>query len=83
MHPAYHRHVEIISDYLLDHRYRKQEPVDWLPKHAYHRPLAAYINGLAEARFQIERVLEIHQREADAGGVPGLLYVRAVETGTR
>lgn len=83
VHPAYHRHVEIVSDYMLDHRYPKREPVDWLPKHAYHRPLSAYINGLAGAGFQIERVVEIHQREADAGGVPGLLYVRTVETGTR
>jgi ubiquinone/menaquinone biosynthesis C-methylase UbiE len=83
VHPAYHPHVAIVSDYLLDHRYPKREPVDWLPKHAYHRPLSAYINGLAEAGFHIERSVEIHQREADAGGVPGLLYMRAVRTGTR
>ena len=77
VHPAYHPHVQILSDYLLDHRYPKHEPVDWLPEHAYHRPLATYVNELVEAGFRIERVVEAHQRDADAGGVPGLLYARA------
>jgi ubiquinone/menaquinone biosynthesis C-methylase UbiE len=89
VHPAYHPHVQILSDYLLDHRYPKQRPVDWLPKHAYHRPLAAYVNELAQAGFRIARLIEVHQRaandvvanrtERDAGGVPGLLYARAAK----
>lgn len=89
VHPAYHPHVEIVSDYLLDHSYPKQRPVDWLPTHAYHRPLAAYLNELAHAGFRIERVVEAHQEavndpirtraERDAGGVPGLLYARVTK----
>jgi ubiquinone/menaquinone biosynthesis C-methylase UbiE len=89
VHPAYHPHIQILSDYLLEHRYAKQRPVDWLPKHAYHRPLSTYVNGLAQAGFRIERFVEVHQRaatdvvanrtERDAGGVPGLLYARAAK----
>ena len=89
VHPAYLPHVEILSDYLLDHRYAKQRPVDWLPTHAYHRPLGTYLNELAKAGLRIERVIEAHQRatndvvanrvERDAGGVPGLLYARAAK----
>jgi ubiquinone/menaquinone biosynthesis C-methylase UbiE len=89
VHPAYHPHVQILSDYLLDHRYTKQGMADWLPKHAYHRPLATYLNELVRASFQIERVIEFHQQtandvvanraERDAGGVPGLLYARATK----
>jgi ubiquinone/menaquinone biosynthesis C-methylase UbiE len=89
VHPAYHPHVQILSDYLLDHRYPKQRPVDWLPTHAYHRPLAAYVNELARAGLRIERLVEAHQAAAndavvnraarDAGGVPGLLYGRAAK----
>jgi ubiquinone/menaquinone biosynthesis C-methylase UbiE len=80
VHPCYHPHVEIAGDYLLDHRYAKLRPPDWLPPHAYHRPLAAYVNELADAGFRIERVVEEHTpgRPADLGGVPGLLYARAV-----
>ena len=78
VHPCYHAHVEILEDYLLDHRYLKVVPVDWLPPHAYHRPLGAYVNELARAGFRIERVFEEHMgtRPADAGGVPSLLYAR-------
>jgi ubiquinone/menaquinone biosynthesis C-methylase UbiE len=89
VHPAYQPHVEILSDYLLDHRYEKQRPVDWLPPHAYHRPLAAYVNELAQAGLRLDRLVEAHQRAAndvvedrarrDAGRVPGLLYARAVK----
>ena len=89
VHPAYHPHVQILSDYLVDHRYPKQLPVEWLPEHAYHRPLAAYVNELARAGLQIERLVETHQRATndvvdnraarDAGGVPGLLYARATK----
>lgn len=79
VHPCYHPHVEILSDYLLDHRYLKERPVDWLPPHAYHRPLGAYLDELARTGFRIERVVEEHTpgRPQDAGGVPGLLYARA------
>jgi ubiquinone/menaquinone biosynthesis C-methylase UbiE len=89
VHPAYHPHVQILSDYLLDHSYSKQQPVDWLPKHAYHRPLAAYVNELAQTGLRVERLIEAHQQAAndavtdrttrDAGGVPGLLYARATK----
>lgn len=89
VHPAYHPHVEIVTDYLIDHRYPKVHPVDWLPSHAHHRPLAAYVNALADNGLRVERFVEAHQRstsdtvpsraERDAGGVPGLLYVRAAK----
>jgi len=82
VHPCYHPHVEIVDDYLLDHRYAKLRPPDWLPLHAYHRPLAAYVEELAGAGFRLERLVEPHTpgRPDDAGGVPGLLYARAVKT---
>jgi ubiquinone/menaquinone biosynthesis C-methylase UbiE len=81
VHPCYHPHVEILSDYLRDHRYRKPSPPDWLPPHAHHRPLGAYVNELGQAGLSIVRVAEEHTagRPADAGGVPGLLYARAVK----
>lgn len=81
VHPCYHPHVEIVDDYLVDHRYAKLRPPDWLPPHAYHRPLAAYVNELAVAGFILERVVEEHTpgRPADRGGVPGLLYARAAK----
>jgi ubiquinone/menaquinone biosynthesis C-methylase UbiE len=89
VHPAYEPHVEIITDYLLDHRYAKRTPVDWLPRHAYHRPLSAYVTALVEAGLRIERLVEAHQRatddavadrsQRDAGRVPGLLYARAAK----
>jgi ubiquinone/menaquinone biosynthesis C-methylase UbiE len=80
VHPCYHPHVAIVEDYLLEHRYLKYVPVDWLPPHAYHRPLAAYVNDLTDAGLRLERMVEVHMgdRPADAGGVPGLLYGRAV-----
>ena len=39
----------------------------------------AYLDGLAQAGFCLERVVEEHTpgRPQDAGGVPGLLYARA------
>jgi SAM-dependent methyltransferase len=77
VHPCYRGHVEIVTDYLLDHRYRKRLPTDWLPAHAYHRPLGTYVDQLTLAGFRIERVVEVHHAAADAGGVPGLLYARA------
>ena len=79
VHPCYHPHVEIVSDYLLDHSYLKKAPVDWLPPHAYHRPLGTYVSELRQAGFRLEHVVESHTagRPQDAGGVPGLLYARA------
>ena len=79
VHPCYRGHVEIVTDYLLDHRYAKRVPRDWLPRHAYHRPLNVYFNDLAETGFRVERVLEVHHQADDAGDVPGLLYARAVK----
>jgi ubiquinone/menaquinone biosynthesis C-methylase UbiE len=79
VHPCYPPHVENVMDYLVDHRYRKQLPPDWLPQHAYHRPLGVYVGELVQAGFRIERVVEEHRRAADAGGVPGLLYARSVK----
>jgi len=80
VHPCYDAHVEILSDYLRDHRYLKVVPVDWLPPHAYHRPLGMYVNELTKAGLRLEHVTEEHTagRPADAGGVPGLLYARAI-----
>lgn len=80
VHPCYRGHVEIVTDYLLDHRYRKRLPTDWLPAHAYHRPLGTYFDRLAESGFRIERVAEVHHAAADAGDVPGLLYARVVQS---
>ena len=68
----------IVDEYLLDHRYRKRVPPDWLPAHAYHRPLGAYVNELARCGFALERVVEEHHPDADTSGVPGILYARAV-----
>lgn len=79
VHPCYRGHVEIVTDYLLDHRYRKRLPREWLPAYAYHRPLGTYVDQLARTGFRIERVVEVHHADSDAGGVPGLLYARAVK----
>jgi ubiquinone/menaquinone biosynthesis C-methylase UbiE len=79
VHPCYRPHVEIVDDYLREHRYAKRLPPDWLPSHAYHRPLGAYVGELARAGFRIERLLEVHHTASDAPGVPGLLYARAMK----
>jgi ubiquinone/menaquinone biosynthesis C-methylase UbiE len=79
VHPCYHGHVEVVTDYLLDHRYRKRLATAWLPAHAYHRPLGTYVEQLVQAGFRIERVVEAHHSDADAGGVPGLLYARVAQ----
>jgi ubiquinone/menaquinone biosynthesis C-methylase UbiE len=79
LHPCYRGHVEIVEDYLLDHRYAKRIARDWLPAHAYHRPLSAYVNTLADAGFRVERIVEAHHAPDDAGEVPGYLYARAVK----
>ena len=78
VHPCYGGHVAVVTDYLVDHRYRKRVPPDWLPTHAYHRPLGAYVDELTRVGLRIERVVEVHHPAADASGVPGLLYARCV-----
>ena len=78
VHPCYGGHVAIVTGYLVDHRYRKRVPPDWLPTHAYHRPLGAYVDELTRVGLRIERVVEVHHPAADASGVPGLLYARCV-----
>lgn len=79
VHPCYGGHVDIVTDYLLDHRYRKRVPPDWLPTHAYHRPLGTYVSELARVGFRIDRLVEAHHPAADNRGVPGLLYARVVK----
>jgi ubiquinone/menaquinone biosynthesis C-methylase UbiE len=79
VHPCYGGHVAIVTDYLREHRYRKRVPPDWLPTHAYHRPLGTYVDELVRVGFRIGRLVEAHHPAADASGVPGLLYVRAVK----
>ena len=79
VHPCYAGHVANVTDYLLDHRYAKRVPPDWLPRHAYHRPIGTYVDELARAGLRLERLVEAHHQAADQGGVPGLLYARAVD----
>jgi ubiquinone/menaquinone biosynthesis C-methylase UbiE len=79
VHPCYLPHVENVTDYLLAHRYRKRRPPGWLPQHAYHRPLGMYVDELVRAGFRVERIVEAHKSDADAGGVPGLLYIRSAK----
>jgi ubiquinone/menaquinone biosynthesis C-methylase UbiE len=79
VHPCYGGHVQIVTDYLVDHRYRKPQPPDWLPTHAYHRPLGTYVALLTRAGFRIDRIVEAHHAHSEAGGVPGLLYARTVK----
>jgi hypothetical protein len=67
-----------VSDYLLEHRYAKRVPPDWLPSHAYHRPLGQYVDELVSSGFRIERLAEVHHPAAAQDEVPGLLYARAV-----
>ena len=78
VHPCYGGHVAIVDDYLHEHRYAKRVPVDWLPAHAYHRPLGAYVDELVRAGFRLERLVEVHHAASEGSGVPGLLYARAV-----
>jgi ubiquinone/menaquinone biosynthesis C-methylase UbiE len=81
VHPCFHGHVEIVSDYLVEHRYAKRLLWEALPRHAYHRPLSAYLNELARAGFHVERLVEAHHPASqEVGGVPGLLYLRAVKS---
>lgn len=78
VHPCWRRHLEVIDDYLADSRYDKVGGPDWLPPHAYHRPVSTYVNRLADAGLAITRMIE--PREPDTTGVPGLLYLSCVLT---
>ena len=78
VHPCYRGHVEIVDDYLADHRYAKREPVEWLPRHAHHRPLSAYVNELATAGLCPVRMAEADLNRPSEGDVPQLLYLRSV-----
>jgi ubiquinone/menaquinone biosynthesis C-methylase UbiE len=78
VHPCYGGHVAILTDYLVDHRYEKRVPPDWLPAHAYHRPLGSYVDVLTRVGLRIERIVEAHHPASDPSGVPGLLYARVV-----
>jgi SAM-dependent methyltransferase len=79
VHPCYHGHVQVVADYSTDHRYAKRVRREWLPPHAYHRPISTYVNELACRGLHLERVVEVHHSRADAdeGAVPGLFYARA------
>ncbi len=80
VHPCFHPHVELVGEYLVDARYLKQVLLDALPGHAYHRPLADYVNELDAAGLQIRRMVEVrHGAEPEGHGVPGLMYVRATK----
>jgi hypothetical protein len=41
-----------------------------------------YVDELTRCGFRIEHVVEAHHPAADASGVPGLLYARAVTLAT-
>ena len=79
VHPCYGGHVAILTDYLLDHRYDKRVPPDWLPAYAYHRPLGSYVDVLTRVGLRIERIVEAHHPASNPDGVPGLLYARVVK----
>jgi len=79
VHPCFHPHVEIASEYLEEHRYDKLRPPEWLPRHAYHRPLSAYANELGVSGLALTRMREVHHPSGPGTGVPGLLYARAVK----
>lgn len=78
VHPCFRGHVEIVDDYLADHRYAKRAPVEWLPTHAYHRPLGAYVNELAAAGFRPVRMVEADVNVPSSGDVPQLACLRCV-----
>ena len=44
----------------------------------YHRPLAAYVEALADAGFLVARLHELPTERRAAGRVPMFLYVHAV-----
>lgn len=78
VHPCFRGHVEIAGDYLENHRYEKRDPVDWLPLHAHHRPLSAYVNELASAGLRPVRMVEADLNRPSGGDVPQILYLRCV-----
>jgi ubiquinone/menaquinone biosynthesis C-methylase UbiE len=78
VHPCFAGHVASVTDYMAEHRYDKDVSVEWLPPHAYHRPLEMYVETLVSCGFRLERLEEVHHAAADQSGVPALLYARAV-----
>lgn len=76
VHPCFAPHVTAVEDYLTEERYQKIDGPDWLPPHAYHRPLSTYINALANAGFVITHMVEPRDTSRADKGVPGLLYLR-------
>lgn len=78
VHPCYRGHVEIIDDYLADHVYAKQVPVEWLPPSARHRPISTYVNELAAAGLRPVRMIEADMNRPSGGDVPQILYLRSV-----
>ena len=78
VHPCYRGHVEIIDDYLADHLYTKQVPVEWLPPTARHRPISAYVNDLAAAGLRPVRMIEADMNRPSGGDVPQILYLRSM-----
>ena len=83
VHPCYGPHVEAVGDYLVDGRYEKVAGPDFLPPHAYHRPLSTYVKALSAAGLSITHMVEPPDNRTPEGGVPGLLYLRCTITTAR
>lgn len=80
VHPCYGPHLEAIDDYLVEGPYKKVGGPDWLPPHAYHRPLSTYVNALAAAGLSITQLVEPPDDTPTVSGVPNLLYLRCTAT---
>lgn len=76
VHPCFAPHLDAIDTYLADSRYDKVDGPNWLPPHAYHRPVSTYVNTLADAGFSITRMVEPPDAGPSTGRVPNLLYLR-------
>lgn len=75
VHPCYPPHIAAVGGYSIEGEYLKDNRLDWLPPHAYHRKLSTYVNLLVDARLSITRTVE--PRDSDErDDVPNLLYVR-------
>lgn len=75
VHPCYGPHLDVIAGYLTDGPYVKVDGPEWLPPHAYHRPLSTYVNTLAAAGLSITQMVEPPDRTPEDGAVPNLLYL--------
>ncbi|HZC27010.1 MAG TPA: class I SAM-dependent methyltransferase, partial [Actinopolymorphaceae bacterium] len=82
VHPCYGPHLEAIDGYLVDAKYDKIGGPDWLPPHAYHRPLGAYVNTLSAAGLLITQMVEPPDQPGAEQGVPNLLYLRCQAAAT-